>query len=85
MKKLMLIAVLALGMCSIGLSQDAQPTRQGRQGPPSMQCEGAKKIMKQMQDHRGACEVCKTNLPSRGRGMGMGMGGGRGPGGPPQK
>ena len=78
------MSVLCLGLVSTGFAQDTVPQRPNRQGPPVVQCEEMKKIMKQMQEHRTTCEVCKTNLPPRGQ-FGRGMGGGRGPGGPPQR
>lgn len=78
-KSIILAAMLTV---TAAVAQDAQSQapRPERRGPPVIQCEEMKKLMKAMQDHRSTCEVCKTNLPPRGQGPGPR---GRGPGGPP--
>lgn len=84
-KKVLLVlsVIIAVGLSSyIVLGQNA-PQRPQQQP----KCEEMQKIFKKMQDHRTACEVCKTNMPfGGGRGMGGqgGPGGGRGQGGPRQ-
>lgn len=82
-KALILTAMLAFGTCAF--AQEAPKGPQHRQGPPVVQCEEMKKLMKVVQDHRATCETCKTNLPPRGQfGPRDGKGPrGRGPGGPP--
>jgi len=81
--------ILALMLtAAAAVAQDAQPQRPPRQGPPVVQCENMKKLMKAVQEHRTSCESCKTNLPPRGQfgpGPRNGQGQRRGPGGPPQK
>ena len=86
------MTVLCLSMCSFTFGQEVPkdpPVRQTRNQQPQVQCEEMKKLIKQVQDHRQTCEVCKTNPPPRGmmggQGRGPGGGMGRGPGGPPPR
>lgn len=65
MLKTLLLAVM-LTIATAAVAQDA-PKGPRRQGPPVVQCEEMKKLMKAVQDHRVTCEVCKTNLPPRGQ------------------
>ena len=91
---IVLAVLLASG--TFAVAQDANTPPPRRQGPPVVQCEEMKKLMKAVQDHRTTCEVCKTNLPPRGqaggprmgkgpRGQGQGQGGQRPPPPPPQE
>lgn len=85
MKYQSLILAVMLAMGTFALAQEAPRNQPRREGPPIVQCEEMKKLMKAVQDHRAACEVCKTNLPPRGQ-FGPRDGKGpqrRGPGGPP--
>ena len=80
------LIVLSILLAS-GAFADAQETNTPppRHGPPVVQCEEMKKLMKAVRDHRATCEICKTNLPPRGQfGPRDGKGPrGRGPQGPP--
>ena len=85
-KALILSALMVIGTSAF--AQEAPKDQPRRQGPPVVQCEDMKKLMKAVQDHRAACETCKTNLPPRGQfgpRNGQGQGQRRGPGGPPQQ
>ena len=62
LKALLLAAALTV---TTAVAQDAQQPRPERRGPPIVQCEEMKKLMKAVQDHRDSCEVCKTNPPPR--------------------
>jgi hypothetical protein len=78
-KTLLLAAMLLTATAAV--AQNGPPQGPRRQGPPVVQCEEMKKLMKAVQDHRATCEVCKTNLPQRGQ-FGPGPRDGKGPRGP---
>jgi hypothetical protein len=66
MKILPIVLVSLMTLATVSFAQDATQSPPRRQSPaPTIRCEEMNKLVKQIQDHRQSCEVCKTNLISR--------------------